>query len=261
MLYFNPKKDHYNKGGVKMFLFFPPLSKLEEEEIKERAARRLKLSLPPKARPLIVRGIPTHKYQINVRFWEGFHLNESLVVAELFLEDEGHGDIISVEDYMQYAKIGVPQMKNLVSNALPALTFYDSSEDKSSVYLKLSDIKPMKLKKLLAGKRELLRGMGDGSIIICENGNYYIQASDIVGKVPSVTTSHVTYPNASYRETDYGYETTDPGEPVVVYGETGGRKGYPIRFTLHKTPKEKRRLLKDRTLLWAIQFENIKGEV
>ena len=249
---------------VATMIFSRHLSKEEAERESRRERARLKtrskLGIPPEPPRLEIRGIPVRSCRINIGFWNGFRLSESLAAVKVILEDEGP-ESISVCSYMKYARINIQQMIKLVSGALPALTFYHSYKDESAVHFKLSSIRSSELRGLLKERRGSLRGMRDRSAILCESGNFYVSADEVVGYIPSVPTSHVTYPNATYRDTDWGDVMSNPGEPVVVHGSTNETPGYPIEFTVHKTPKRDRSWLDKHTLLWAVEFETVKGEV
>lgn len=243
-----------------LFGFGRSKEELECEQKSElaRLKRRAALNLPGEAPKLVVQGIPVRKFEIDFDFWDGFHINESLAIVKIFLRDKDDCDhIVSLSRYMKYAKIGFMKMAQLVSDALLTLTFFHYSENVSAVHLKLADVTARELKQFLAqANRGSLRGMEERSIIVCESGNGFIMAHDVVGYIPSMPTSHVTYPNAIYRDGDLCDILVDAGEPVVEYGNTSGVVGFPVKFNVLKgTPKNYSRLL------WAVQFEIVDGEV
>ncbi len=232
---------------------------LTKEEVEKRAKKRKALNLSQNIPVLWISGIPKRSGCITTSFWKrDFHLNSvngNLALVEPYLTMSSGNDI-SILDYMAYANLDIQQMTHIIFKTLSALTFYHCRDDVTAIRLTAMDQNEEMLLSILKKQKEGLRGLEEGSVIVCAGGKSFIRATQCVGYIPSVSTSHVTYPNAIYRERDLDSIIVDSGDPVVVDGSTREIPGYPTQFIISKALPKKRS-----DLLWPVNYEVIKGEI
>ncbi len=193
----------------------------------------------------------THKenYEFDVDFWRGFHFEVSgkkVALAKIFLDHEGSEKRLSFAKYLSAKRTSLPRAIPILIGELPKMEFPASRISAIAYGLSiLSENETQELQKRLSEIKSDLRGMGDGSIIVCGNGNSFLKASHCVGAVPSVESQRVEYPDATYRDRDTDTVMVYSGQPQIVSVWSKEELPYPTKFRFIKKAQKR-----DYTNLW-----------
>lgn len=161
------------------------------------------------------------------------------IISIIFQNTNNKIDYITLDKYIarnyisEHKNLSIKKIIHLVANEIPNLEFRFSSTRKAK---KFSLLKKQEIKGFLNALKsdaESLRGWPD-SIILFNDDSVAIRPTSYIGYIPSVPTSYVTYPNAIERDTDWGSEVIDYGNPVVVESKTKEQEAYPSELRMIK---------------------------
>ncbi|MEK9182151.1 MAG: hypothetical protein AAB781_01010 [Patescibacteria group bacterium] len=214
-------------------------------------------------------------YKLNIDFWSnknyqlGIPDNKcfkdkkiAIIRNAVFLNPNDDDDKLSLKKYMSLKKLSLGKMVELVNNNISCLTFEDDDHTvaKKLNMVKSDDISANALKTLLLGKRNLLRGLEEGAIILCDKAQRAIRVSRCEGFVPSKR----LYPSGSCSGHDISsdYFTNFSPSTRSFFADEEGPKNYdsaeslayPTRFTIIKKLIPK----KITAFIFVVEFETEK---
>lgn len=193
-----------------------------------------------------------YKYNLCVRFWDGFHLSSKglfceetdIAVVEAFFEREGtREEDLSIYDFAKIKGFSFGEVIHLISSHFAKASYEKSCESVVAYKIELiGDKNLLEFRGQLKENRQRLRGLPEGAMIVCsEKGS--IKATECVGGTSARMESYLSYPDAIYKDADICDLLVDAGKPVEAYKTIRGQASYPAIFQVvgnakHKVPKE-----------------------